>query len=208
MKPTIIINFKTYKQGKKVIKLAKQIEKINKNIIIGVPPSEISDISDKTKLKIFAEHVDPYKPGRNTGFIIPEAVKKQGAKGVFLNHSEHPLDFNTIKKTIKRCKEIKLKTAVFTKNLKQAKKIEKLKPDYLIYEPPELVAGNTSVSKAKPEIIEKFSAKLKMPFLVGAGIKTKKDVRLSIKLGASGIAVSSVITKAKNPERVLKKLLS
>jgi triosephosphate isomerase len=46
---------------------------------------------------------------------------------------------------------------VFVKNLKEGKKIEKLNPDYLIYEPPELIEGNISVSVAKPEIIKKFS---------------------------------------------------
>ncbi|MBD3252814.1 triose-phosphate isomerase [Candidatus Pacearchaeota archaeon] len=203
----IIINLKTYQQGKAVIKLAKKIQKVNNKIIIGAQASDIYELAKQTKLKIFAEHVDPYEPGRYTGFIIPEAVKKDGAIGTFLNHSEHKLDFKTIKKTLKRCKQIKLKTAIFVKNLKEAKKIEKLKPDYLIYEPPELVAGKISVSNAKPEIIEKIAKKLKMKFLVGAGIKTKEDIKTSKKLGASGIAVSSAITKAKDPEKSLKNLI-
>ena len=38
---------------------------------------------------------------------------------------------------------------VFVKDIKQAKEIEKLHPDFLIYEPPELVAGNISVSYIK-----------------------------------------------------------
>ena len=37
MKPLIVINFKTYKQGEKALKLAKIIEKIDKNIIIFEP---------------------------------------------------------------------------------------------------------------------------------------------------------------------------
>jgi len=207
MKPVIIINFKTYKQGKDVIKLAKALEKVRKDIIIGVQASDVYEITKAVKLKVYAEHVDPYKPGRYTGFVIPEAVKKDGAIGSFLNHSEHALDFKTIKKTVKRCKQVGLKTAVFAKDLKQAVKIKKLKPDYLIYEPPELVAGKVSVSTSKPEIIEKIAKKLKMPFLVGAGIKTREDVKTSLKLGASGIAVSSAITKAKNPGKALRKLI-
>lgn len=207
MKPLMLINFKTYNQGKKVLKLAKKIEKIDKNIIIAVQATDISELKKQTKLKIFSEHVDFFKPGRNTGFIIPEAIKESGATGSCLNHSEHPLDLKTIKKTIQRCKNLKLKTAVFTKDLKQAKEIEKLKPNYLIYEPPELVAGKKSVSEEKPEIIKKFSKNIKIPFLVGAGIKTKKDVETSLKLGAKGIAVSSAITKSKNPEKKLKELL-
>ena len=154
MKPIIVVNFKTYKQGKQVLKLAKQIEKIDKNIIIGLQASDIEEVAKKTKLKVYAQHVDYMKPGRETGFILPEAVKKDKAIGTFLNHSEHPLGFGILKKTIKRCKKVGLKIMIFAKNLKQAKKIQRLKPDYLIIEPPELVGGKVSVSKAKPELIK------------------------------------------------------
>jgi len=207
MNPIIIINFKTYKQGKNVLEIAKIIEKVDKKIIVGVPASEISDVVDKTKLKVFAEHVDYFKPGRNTGYILPEAIKKQGVKGVFLNHSEHRLKFDVLKKSVKRCKQVGLKTAVFAKNLKQAKEIKKLKVDYLIIEPVELVGGNVSVSKAKPELIEKIKKNLKSKFLVGAGIKNNQDVKIAMKLGASGIALSSGVIKAKNPRKVLKELV-
>jgi len=204
---SIIINLKTYHQRKGVIELAKKIQKINKNIILGVQASNIYEVVKKTNLRVFSEHVDPYEPGRHTGFIIPETVKKDGAKGTFLNHSEHKISFKILKKTIERCKDIKLKTAVFAGSLKEAKKIERLKPNYLIYEPPELVAGNISVSKSKPKIIAKIAKKLDVPFLVGAGIKNKKDVETAIKFGASGIAISSAITKARNPEKKLRELV-
>ena len=206
-KPTIIINFKTYKKAKEAVKLARAIEKFDKTIIIGVQASHINEIAKKTKLRVFAEHVDYFEPGRHTGYIIPKVIKKQGAKGTFLNHSEHKLNFRILKKTMKRCKQVGLKTAVFAGSLKEAKKIKKLKPDYLIIEPPELVGGKISVSKAKPELIETIKKKLNYNFLVGAGIKNKEDVKIAMKLGAKGIAVSSAITKAKNPRQKLKELL-
>jgi len=207
MKPIVIINLKTYQQGKADLKLAKEIERFNKNVIVGVQASDIYEIVKKTKLKVYSQHVDFYKPGRYTGYILPEAVKVDGAKGTFLNHSEHKLKLDIIKKTVKRCREVGLKVAIFASNLSEAKKIKSLKPDYLIYEPPELVAGDISVSKAKPDLIKKISKSLKYPFIVGAGIKTKEDVQIAIKLGAKGIAVSSAITKAKNPEKALQELL-
>ena len=207
MKPIIVINFKTYKQGKDVLKLARIIEKINKDIIIGVQANDLEEIAKKTKLKVYAQHVDYFKTERHTGYIIPEAVKKDKAKGTFLNHSEHKIKFNVLKKAINRCKKIKLKTIVFASDLKEAKKIKKLKPDYLIIEPPELVAGKISVSKTKPDLIKNIAKKLKTKFLVGAGIKSYEDVKIAMKLGASGIAISSAITKAKNPEKVLRNLL-
>ena len=207
MKPIIVINFKTYKQGKNAVNLAKVIERANKKIIVGVQASDIYEITKSTKLKVYAQHVDYFKLGRHTGYIIPEAVKKDGAVGSFLNHSEHKLNITILKKTIERCREARLKTMVFVSNLKEAKKVEKLKPDYLIFEPPELVGGKKSVSKSKPQVIQKISKTLKMKFLVGAGIHSKDDVRKSLELGASGIAVSSAITKSKNPGKKLRELI-
>jgi triosephosphate isomerase len=207
MKPIIVINLKTYQQGEQVLKLARIIEKVDKNIIIGVSPVDISEMSKKTKLKVYSQHVDSFEPGRNTGFIIPESVKSVGASGVFLNHSEHKIDFEVLEKTMKRCKEVGLKILVFAASLEEAKKIKILKPNFLVYEPPELVAGNISVSTAKPDLIKNISESLKSNFLVGAGIKTNNDLKIAMKLGASGIALSSAITTAKNPEKVLRELI-
>ncbi|MFH1365749.1 MAG: triose-phosphate isomerase [archaeon] len=206
-KPIIVINLKTYKQGEKVLKLAKIIEKIDKDIILGVQTSDIYEVAKKTNLKIYSQHVDYEKKGKATGYVLPEAVKKDGAVGSFLNHSEHKLSFDILKKTIKRCKQTGLKTMVFASSIKEATRTEKLKPSYLIYEPPELVGGKISVSKEKPELIKKIKNKMNMKFLVGAGIHTREDVITACNLGAAGIAVSSAITKAKNPGKKLKELI-
>jgi triosephosphate isomerase len=207
VKPIIVINLKTYQQGAKAVNIAKEVERVDRNIILGVQASDIYEISKSTKLKIYAQHVDYYEPGRNTGYILPEAVKKDGAIGTFLNHSEHKLSYDTLKKTIERCKRIKLKTLVFASNLKEAEKIQKLKPDYLAIEPPELVGGKKSVLTEKPELIRKIKSKIKMKFLVGAGVHTHEDILIACKLGAAGIAVSSAITKAKNSEKKLRELI-
>jgi len=203
-----IINFKTYKQGRDVLRLVKELERVDKNIIVGVQPTDVAPISKLTKLKVFIQHADYFSPGRYTGYIIPESVKEQGAKGVFLNHSEHQIPFDVLKESVKRCNEVGLQTAVFAPNLRKAKKIKKLNPDYLIIEPPKLVSGNISVSEAKPKMIKKISEKIGRNFIVGAGIKNSKDVKKALELGASGIAVSSAITKSKNPGKVLKELLN
>ena len=208
MKPLIVINFKTYKQGKQVLELAKVIEKISKDIIIGIQASDVEEVAKKTKLRVYAQHVDWQKSGRHTGYILAETVKKDRGVGSFLNHSEHKLRFSVLKKTIKRCKQVDLKTMVFASSLGEAKKIQRLKPDYLIIEPPELVGGRVSVSKASPELIKKISKKLRARFLVGAGIHCAEDIKVAMKLGASGIAISSAVTKAKNPKKKLKELLT
>jgi triosephosphate isomerase (TIM) len=207
MKPIVVINFKTYVEGKTAAQLAKKIEKFDRDIIIGVSATDIYRVRRLTKLKVFAEHVDGAEKGRATGFIMPEAVRAAGAKGVFLNHSEHKISFKELSETVKRCKKIGLEVLIFASSLSEAKKVKGLRPDYLAYEPPELVGGDISVSTAKPEMIKKISKELGKSFLVGAGVKNKQDVEIAVKLGASGIAVSSGIVCAKKPEKVLREML-
>jgi len=207
MKPIIIVNLKTYEQGKSVLNLIKQIAKVDRKIIIGVQATDISKAVGAVKNPVYVQHVDWQEVGRNTGYVLAEAVKANGAEGVFLNHSEHRLKMKVIERTARRCKAIKLKIAIFAKDLTQAEKIKKLKPDYLIIEPPELVAGKISISKAKPKLIKEIGGKLRYNFIVGAGIKTGEDLKIAMKLGAKGIAISSAITKAENPQKKLKELM-
>ncbi len=225
-KKILVINFKTYKQGREVLNLIKEINNFFNNkkfiggfneIILGIQATDLYEANELLKklnknkrLKIFVQHIDYFKRGRETGFILPEAVKEDGADGTFLNHSEHLIKLRVIKKTIKRCNENKLKTMVFVSNLKQANKIKKfkIKPDYIVFEPPELVAGKKSISEKNPELIKEFSEKFKLDFIVGAGIKSRRDVKTAFSLGARGIAVSSAITRSDNVKKVLKELSS
>ena len=51
----IVVNFKTYQQGKNALKLTKLIELVDKNAIVCVQATDISEISKKTKLKVYAQ---------------------------------------------------------------------------------------------------------------------------------------------------------
>lgn len=206
-KPLIIVNFKTYKSGKEALKLAKNLEKIDKKIIIGVQASDLYLISKNTKLLVFCQHCDYFNTGRNTGYILPEAIIAAGGAGVFLNHSEHKLNFEILDKTIKRCREIGLRTLVFASDLEETKRVETLAPDFIAVELPELVAGDVSVSNARPQLISDVAKNIRSKFLVGAGIKNFNDVRKSMELGASGIVVSSAITTSENPGKILRELI-
>ena len=99
----IVINFKNYKLGNKALDLAKKIQKYLPQAIIAIPSTEISPIAKKTRLKIYAQHVSPYKKGRATGFDLPQAIKIAGASGTLLNHSEHKISMKEIKEAINIC---------------------------------------------------------------------------------------------------------
>ncbi len=157
MKPILLINLKTYEEGtaENALRIAKAAERLANDveIVLAVQPVDIRTISENVGIPIFSQHVDPIKYGSNTGWILPESVKKAGATGTLLNHSERRIDLEKIKQSIARCKEIGLRTVVCADTPEKAKEVASLKPDYIAIEPPELIGGDISVSKAKPEVI-------------------------------------------------------
>lgn len=213
MKKLVIINCKAYKEavGVNALKLARICEKFNKKdveIMLAVQASDIL-ISKSTNVKILAQHVDGVNYGAFTGHILPENVKENGAYGTLLNHSEKKLSFSELKKSVELCRKINLKTVVCVATSTDALIVSKLSPDFIAVEPPELISGKLSVSKAKPEIITETTKKIKnIPIICGAGIHNKEDVKNAFKLGARGILVSSFVCKARNQEKALRELLS
>jgi len=210
--PVYVINFKTYPEasGKNAVKLAmickKAADKKKASVLVAVQAGDIYEVA-KTGIKTIAQHVDAAEPGRNTGFILAEDVKKNGAVGTLLNHSEHRLKFGLLKKTIKICRENNLIVIACASTPAEAGKISKLKPDYIAIEPAELIAGKISVSKAKPEVVSDAVSGVKrinnIPVLCGAGVSTGVDVRKAVELGADGVLLASAFVKASNPKAVL-----
>ncbi|WGI17522.1 triose-phosphate isomerase [Methanonatronarchaeum sp. AMET-Sl] len=210
----LIINLKTYKAGtnQNALKIAKAIEKTQEKtdteIIISPQPTDIQKIAEETTVPIYAQHIDPIQYGSNTGHILPEAIKKAGATGTLINHSEKNLTLKQIAKANQRAKKLDLKTIICTNNVQTTAAASKLNPEYVAIEPPELIGGDISVTTADPEIIEKSVEKSETPVLCGAGVSSGEDVKKAIELGAKGILVASGVVKTKNPEKSIQKLLS
>ncbi len=213
----IFVNFKTYRQstGKNALVLAGQIKKVSDltkvKIIPVVQASDIREVKESTGLEVWAQKIDPVSFGAHTGAVLPEAVKEDGALGVFLNHSEARFESDSdLEKAVSRAKEVGLKTLVFAKDIEELEKVAHFSPDFVAYEPPELIGSKeTSVARAKPEIISQAVLKLKdfgVPLVVGAGISDVLDVKKSLELGAAGIAVASSVVLADNPFEKLKEL--
>ena len=213
MRPIILVNFKTYKEGtgKNALKLAKIIEDISKNyeaeFIIAVQATDIKQIKDNVSIKVFAQNFEIAEQGKSTGYITAESLKEAGASGNLLNHSEYRLSNETIKQIIKKSNSLKLTTVVCANDVPRAVEISQFKPDFIAVEPPELIGGKISVAEAKPEIIEDAVKAIKTNVLVGAGINKAEDLRVSLKLGAKGILLSSAIVTAKDPKKALSDLL-
>lgn len=209
----IITNFKTYESatGVRAVELARIHEMVAKetgaDIQVAVQAVDLMKVSSEVGIPVLAQHIDPVGFGSATGHVNPDAVKKAGAIGTLLNHSERRLDRETLSKAIARAKEAGLRTIVCAETPEEGASFLEFDPDFIAIEPPELIGGDISVSSAQPEIIEN-AAKLigSDKLLVGAGIKTGEDVRTSIRLGAKGVLLASGVTKAEDPAAVLRDL--
>ncbi len=217
--PTIVLNVKTYSEATatKVLEIAKIMEKVSKetgaSMAIAVQTTDISLCVEKIQIPVFAEHIDPIKPGSHTGWTLPEAVKAAGAAGTLINHSEHRLTIADVDTCISRAKELKLDHIVCSNNVATSRAIAAFSPNFIAIEPPELIGGDISVTLADPEIVSKSVEAVKkinknVKVVCGAGVKNGRDVSKAITLGADGVLLASGVVKATNKEKVLFDLAS
>ena len=203
----IFVNFKTYQQGtgESALSLAKICAEVEKETGIKIIPIvQVVDIFRLVSqgLNVWAQHMDDIDFGPHTGQILPKALKEAGAKGILLNHAEKKLSWQDLKKIMEKRQDFQ--TLVCSESIGEGEQIVSLKPDFLAYEPPELIGGTVSVSQVKPEIISDFVAKIKeVPILVGAGIHHQEDIKKALELGAKGVLVSSDVVLSENPKQEL-----
>ena len=215
--PLILINFKCYEQatGEKALKTAKTCEEVSKEfgVNIAVAPQfvDITTITKGTGINVFSQHIDPIEPGSKTGHILPLAVKNAGVVGTLINHSERKLPLEEIKKRVESAKKHELITICCSGDLEESKKIAKFGPDFIAYEPPELIGTGIPVSKTKPEVVtstvnvvKEINPEIKV--LCGAGITNGEDIKKAIELGTVGVLLASGVVKADDQKVVLEEM--
>ncbi|MFH1101080.1 MAG: triose-phosphate isomerase [Methanobacteriota archaeon] len=217
--PAIVLNVKTYVEatGEKAEQLSILMEKIGQetgvSMAIAVQAADITRCHLKVNIPVYAQHIDPMKPGSCTGWTLPEAVKAAGASGTLINHSEHRLILADIDACITRAKELGLDTLVCTNNIATSKAVATFAPLMLAVEPPELIGGDISVTSSDPGIVSGTVTAVKtinknVKVLCGAGVKNGRDVAKAVELGADGVLLASGVVKASDKEKVLRDLAS
>lgn len=213
--PMIIVNFKTYLEstGQKAVELAKNAERTTNEtgacIVVAPQFSDIARVSEAVKIPIFAQHIDPIKPGNCTGHVLIDAIKEAGAVGTLVNHSERQLKLSEIEAIISLTREKGLISCVCANNPNTSAAAAAMRPDIVSFEPPELIGTGIPVSKAQPEVVNntvKLVRKVNsdITILCGAGISQSEDVSVALKLGTQGVLVASGIVKAKNQYGILR----
>jgi len=211
----IIVNFKTYSEatGKRAVELAKKAEKVSMvtKVYVGVAPqfTDIEAVAKAVNIPVFAQHIDPIRPGSYTGHVLAESVKEAGATGTLINHSERQLKLSDINEAISIAHEKSLLSVVCANDPSISAAVAILKPDVIAIEPPELIGTGIPVSKAKPEVVTGTIKLVRevnptVTVLCGAGITNGEDVSAALKLGSQGVLVASGVVKAKDPYRVLR----
>jgi triosephosphate isomerase len=215
--PIILVNFKCYEEatGKSALRLAKEASRIanETGVNISVAPQfvDIFSVASSTDIQVYAQHMDPQRPGSHTGHVTAEALKSAGAFGTLLNHSERRLRISEIENSISRAREVGLATVVCANSTIACAAVAVLQPDMVAVEPPELIESGIAVSRARPEVVTEAVLKSKkanpsIRVLCGAGIISGEDVSRALRLGADGVLVASGIVKAKDQGKALREL--
>lgn len=209
----VVVNFKTYLQGtgEKAVELARiSVRVVRETGIRVVVVPQLGDMRAcrETGAECWAQHIDGVEPDRHTGFVTVEEVMAAGATGTLLNHSEHRVPPEEIKKTIERIKQFSgFQVGLSAATLEETVQFSSFFPTYIAYEPPELIGSREkSVSTEKPEIVAQAVNAVPVPLLIGAGVHTAEDVRVGVRLRAAGVLVSTGVVLATDPEKELLEL--
>ena len=208
----IFLALKTYKETtsnegiKKLSSVKKVSEEFNIPIIAVAQATEIYRIKKELDIEVWAQHVDPIDPEKNTGWISPYSVKEAGATGVLINHSEHKVKEEVIIETIKKARQYNLKTLLIGQTVEMVKRFDSYDIDYLSFEKEDLIASTISMIDQQEETIKSLVKTIKHPLIIGAGINDGEDARKSKAAGAAGILMATYFIQASDPEQKLKEL--
>ncbi len=205
----IILSFKTYREATsenavRLCQIVKNVrEKTGVRIIPAVQPTDIYQIKKEVGIEVWAQHIDPIDPGRHMGWISAYAVKQAGATGVVINHSEHKLSDDLVKKTLEKAKEYQLENIVIGQTVENVVKFDSFDPDFTSYEKDEFISTGIPLLTSEKENIKKLVSVLRHPLIIGAGISKPEDIKQALDLGAKGVILSSAFVLSDNPEKTL-----
>jgi triosephosphate isomerase len=161
-------------------------------------------------LYLFAQHMDPERPGRSVGRVIAEALADAGADGVMLNHADHQLPLDQVAAAVERAQANGLLTLACAADERDAAFIAALSPDILLYEPRAMI-GHAGGARRPwiPQVNALVRAIAPGTLIMHAGgVATPEDARNVIRAGAVGTGATSAIVKAHDRSEIIEGFLS
>lgn len=196
----IVVNFKRYPEadGDKAVLLAAICKKLSEEFKLPIIPVP----QEKDLIACLALETDCWSQ---------KFLSQGGHSGTLLNHSDFRLSTEQLKEELSLSRNRGEKVCICAETYDEVIANLLLTPDLLAYEPPELIGSKTSsVAKSQPEVIGKTAdacLQMGIPLLVGAGIKSAEDVRVSLQRGAVGVLVASAVVQAADQEQALRELI-
>ena len=219
MNALIVVNFKTYEsaQGDAAVRLAQAMAAVDATtdatMVAVVSAFDLSAVKAAApNLEVWTQHLDPIGWGSNTGWLHPETAMTCGATGSIINHAEHKVEMGHVETLLAQLPD-DFPVCACAADIEEALVLAELAPTFIAVEPPELIGGDISVTTADPEIVSGTAQAVKaanpnVRVLCGAGVKNGDDVAMALDLGTEGVLLASGVTKAENPEDVLRDLVS
>jgi len=211
----VLVNLKAYDADP--VAVARAATEVSTAARVAVAPQTarleaVAEAVDGTPVEAWAQHVDAVEHGSHTGTTLAEAAAAAGADGTLLNHSERRRTLSAIDGGVRAAERAGLETVVCANTPAQAGAAAALGPDAVAVEPPELIGGDTPVSRADPAVVEDSVAAVEavdpaVETLCGAGIATGEDVLAARELGAGGVLLASGVAAAADPAAALRALL-
>ena len=213
--PFFEIGVKNYVFGDRVLEFAmaadRASEKYGVDVIFTAPYVDIRRVAEQTKkLFVFAPHMDEAPPGRGLANVLPESVKAAGAQGVMLNHTEKPLTYTGLERTIARARETGLFTIVCADSIAEAKAVALLGPDIIVAEPAGMIGTGKGVDISyMSEAVDAIkSVNPGVMVLVSAGLSNGKDVYDVLSRGCEASGTSSGVTLAEDPLQMIDEMVA
>ncbi len=215
--PVFEIGLKGYCWGAEAVRLAVEADRLAAELGVSVvfdPQAvDIPAVAAATRrIHVFAQHMDPVRPGRGVGAVLAEALRDAGAVGTLLNHSEHRMSDHDVARAIARARETGLATLVFADSPEEAGALALLGPDIVLAEPPELIATGVSAGNVMADFVAASVAAVReadpaILVMSGAGVNGPEDVERMLRLGLDGTGSSSGILRAPDPVRAMREML-
>jgi triosephosphate isomerase (TIM) len=213
-KVPIIINFKKL-SGKDAIDLVNKLNRFSDDllekyeIILAVQAPDADLLSQYTKFKIFVQDTFSEKKNRFlTFFDDHDGSCHHNVKGVILNHPERKLTDDALKASIQKAKQLNIETLICATTVGEAVEVNKYEPRYIGIESEDLIGKDDSFMNHCPGIVQQAKRLINTDILIGAGIKTSKDLQHVLNTGGSGVLISSLILKSTDPSHTLNDFLN
>jgi len=161
-------------------------------------------------IHLFAQHMDPDRPGKSVGRVIAEALADAGADGVMLNHADHQLRPDQVAAAVERAQANGLMTLACAADEREAAAIAALSPDILLYEPRAMIGHGGGADRPWIPAINALVRAIAPGTLLmhAGGIATPEDARNVIRAGAAGTGATSAIVRAHDPSEIIEGFLS